>query len=239
MRIKPDLWQRLTARLETRCVACLEPHQQQDSLNLCATCLAALPRRLSGYCPRCGEPSADLSSLALCGQCLIADPPWAEFRFYGVFDGALRDLLHRGKYRGDMACLDLLGKLLAQVCSDLPRPDAIVPMPLHYTRLQKRGFNQCREIARPLGRALGSPVRDDLLERVRATTAQTDLNRKARITNLDQAFLGSPKARGLSLLLLDDTATTGTSLRQACTALLRADARCVSVAVLAHATVQA
>jgi len=199
--------------------------------------MSALERRTAGYCPRCGEPTACADApLTLCGHCLLQDPPWAEFRFYGVFEGPLRDLLLRGKYKGDLACLELLGKLLATVCADLPGPDAIVPMPLHHKRLKQRGFNQCREIARPLAKALNCPVRDNLLERIRETSPQTRLDRQKRLINLDRAFLGSPEVKDHNILLVDDTATTGTSLRQACHALQHAGARRVDVAVLAHAS---
>jgi len=225
----------LTGWNERRCSACLTPHSPENDFNLCPDCLSALTRRSSGYCPRCGEPAARAEApLALCGNCLNQDPPWTEFRFYGIFEGHLRDLLHRGKFAGEMACLDLLGKMLASVCMDLSRPDAIVPMPLHYKRLKSRGYNQCREIARPLAKALNCPVRDDLLERTRETAPQTGLNRKQRLTNLDAAFIGLPRVKGLHVLLLDDTSTTGTSLRQASLALLKAGSRQVDVAVLAH-----
>ena len=118
-----------------------------------------------------------------------------------------------------------MGGLLAEVCGDLPRPDAVVPMPLHPERLRKRGYNQCREMARPLARALDAPVRDDLLIRQRPTRPQTELKRRDRLRNLDGAFLGLPAAYGLHVLLADDTATTGTSLRRAAHALLDAGAR--------------
>ncbi len=171
-----------------------------------------------------------------CGACLADDPPWTAFRLYGVFDDLLRDMLHRGKYGSDAACLDALGRLLAEACGDLPRPDAVVPMPLHPKRLRGRGYNQCREMARPLACALNAPVRDDLLIRRRPTRPQTELNRRDRLRNLDGAFLGLPAARGLHVLLVDDTATTGTSLRRAARALLDAGARRVDVAVAAHAS---
>lgn len=204
---------------------------------LCPECAARLPRRMAGYCPRCGEVAADPEApLAPCGACLADDPPWTAFRLYGVFDGLLRDVLHRGKYGADEACLDALGLLLAEACADLPRPDAVAPMPLHPARLRGRGYNQCREMARPLARTLGSPIRDDVLIRRLPTRPQTGLNRRERLRNLNGAFLGLPAAADLRVLLVDDTVTTGTSLRRATRALLDAGAARVDVAVVAHAS---
>lgn len=204
---------------------------------LCPDCIARLPRRNTGCCPRCGEPAADPSAPCVpCGACLTHDPPWTEFRLYGVFDGLLRDMLHRAKYASDEACLDTLGAMLADICADLPAPDAVIPLPLHPKRLRQRGYNQCREMARALAAALGAPIRDDLLIRQYFTRPQTGLTRRERLVNLHDAFRGLPAARGLHVLLVDDTATTGTSLRHASRALLDAGARRVDVAVVAHAS---
>ena len=98
----------------------------------------------------CGElqPFSD-SEPALCETCQKTPPPWEHFRFYGAYSGALKTLLLRGKFGADPAVLHLLGRFLALSCKDLPKPDAIVPVPLHSTRLRERGFNQCQELARP------------------------------------------------------------------------------------------
>ena len=148
-------------------------------------------------------------------------------------------MLHRAKYASDEACLDTLGAMLVDICADLPRPDAVVPLPLHPGRLRQRGYNQCREMARALVPALGAPIRDDLLVRLHSARPQTGLTRRERLANLRHAFLGLPAARGLHVLLVDDTATTGTSLRRASRALLDAGARRVDVAVVAHTSLHA
>ena len=169
-----------------------------------------------------------------CGNCLKQPPPWASFRFHGVFEGALRETLHRAKYSADNACITLLSYLFDELCRELPELDAIVPMPLHPSRLRERGFNQCREIVRRTARRHHLPIRDELLVRTRNTSPQTILTRKARLANLDQAFEAPPDGRGLRILLADDTATTGTSLRKGSEALLRAGAVRVDVAVIAR-----
>ncbi|MCH5277810.1 MAG: ComF family protein [Desulfovibrionaceae bacterium] len=204
---------------------------------LCPDCGSRLPRRRAGYCPRCGEPAADPEAPCVpCGSCLTDDPPWTHFRLYGVFDGLLRDMLHRAKYASDEACLDALGAMLTDICADLQKPDAVIPLPLHPKRLRQRGYNQCREMAKTLAPALGAPIRDDLLIRPAFAPPQTGLSRRERLVNLRQAFRGLPAVEGLHVLLVDDTATTGTSLRRASRALLDAGARRVDVAVVAHAS---
>lgn len=143
----------------------------------------------------------------------------------------------RGKFGPDPGALAFLGYLLAEACSDLPLPDAIVPVPLHPTRLKERGFNQCQELARPLARKLGVPIQSDWLQRQIPTSHQVGLSRAQRRANLDNAFAASPAVKGKRILLIDDTLTTGTTLRKAAQHLLTAStgrARAVDVAVVAR-----
>ena len=88
-------------------------------------------------------------------------------------------------------------------------------MPLHSTRLRERGFNQCQELARPLSDALGVPLVPDLLLRQHPTRHQVGLSEAERVANLKSAFLSLPEVRGKRILLVDDTYTTGTTLRRA------------------------
>lgn len=231
---------------EQRCALCLAPFSPfvpsaassalpSAALPLCPDCVRKLPRRQAGFCPHCGEPAAqDDLPVAPCGRCLKEPPPWSTFRFYGVYENTLRELLQRAKFRADLPATALAGGLLALACSGLPQPDAIIPVPLHPERLRQRGSNQCAEMARPLAHALRVPVRHDLLHRILATPSQTGLPRKRRVLNLKSAFCAFPQCAGLRLLLIDDTMTTGTTLLHAANTLLGSGAAEVSVAVVAR-----
>ena len=234
---------------ERRCILCHIPFSPLDrgamppesvpriGIPLCPSCRTLLRPRKSGYCPLCGEPALQPEARpAPCDACRKTSPPWEHFRFYGLYGGALKTLILRGKFGADPAVLHLLGRLLAHACADLPRPDAIVPVPLHRTRLRERGFNQCQEVARPLAHALGAPLRPDLLLRQHPTRHQVGLSEAERLANLEGAFLASPQVRGKRILLVDDTATTGITLRRAAIALLdpHGGAAAVDVAVVAR-----
>jgi ComF family protein len=157
----------------------------------------------------------------------------------GPYEGLLRDLLLRAKYGGDRSVCRLLGRLLAEQLdarrTDERRPDCLLPMPLHPMRLRRRGFNQCQEIAEPVSRLLGMPRCPHLARRIAATPPQTGLRRDERLRNLERAFAVDPAVRGRRLLILDDTITTGTTLRRLTCRLLQAGAAEVSVAVVAVA----
>ena len=207
--------------------------------DICPDCLALMPRRMQGYCPRCGEPFAVATlPCAPCGQCLITPPPWDQFRFHGVYENLTRQLLLRAKFGVEHATLRALGTLLAHCCADLPRPDVIIPMPLHPTRLLQRGANQAQELARPVAALLGAPLRADLLTRTVPSRPQTGLSRAERTRNLRNAFTAVPEVQDKTLLLIDDTMTTGTSLRRAVNALLQQGAHAVHVAVVGRTAIR-
>lgn len=234
---------RLGVLAERRCVACHEPFVPTEEVSalsswFCPECRPAFLRREAGYCPHCGEPSALADApIVPCGSCLQALPPWNEFFFHGIYEGALRELILRGKFSGGLDALEALGRILAELCvkhyeTSLP-PQAIVPLPLHPFRLRERGLDQCLEMARPVARALHAPLRKDLLRRTVAAVPQATLDRAER-QKLRQAFSASSEVNGLRVLLLDDVCTTGATLSRATECLLEAGALSVDVAVVAR-----
>ncbi len=225
---------------ESRCPACTKPWAAGPEANpFCPDCLAALPRRGSGFCPACGELSAwEELSQGLCGHCLKESPPWGRIFFYGAHQGLLRVLLLRLKFGQAL----YLGPSLGALAAGLPGPEAaseswytaLVPVPLHRTRLAERGYNQALELARPVARRLGIPLRPEWLERVRGTGTQSGLTRAQRRQNLEGAFRASCAVKGQSILLVDDVLTTGATAGQACLSLKAAGAT-ADVLVLSRA----
>jgi ComF family protein len=123
--------------------------------------------------------------------------------------------------------------------SALPRDerfDAIVPMPLHWLRRWRRGFNQAELLSRALSRQTGLPVRC-LVRRKRFTAAQAGLTNAGRRANVTGAFrVPRPESvKGLRLLLIDDVFTTGATAGACARALKRAGASRVAVLALARA----
>lgn len=219
--------------LPARCLLCTAP--ALGTLDLCAACLADLPRNRA-CCRRCALPLVHAAEL--CGECLRREPPfasaWAPFRYVHPLD-----LLEaRFKFHRDLAA----GRLLAQLMIDAARdvmpslPNALLCVPLHDSRLRERGYNQALELAKPLARALGLPLFRDALQRVRHTQAQSGLDAKARRRNLRNAFVVEP-GFGLPahVALLDDVMTTGSTLRECARVLRKAGVQRVDVWALARA----
>jgi ComF family protein len=223
----------LRVLLPPRCLLC--GARGADGRDLCSGCVADLGKNQPA-CPRCALPLAHPAPL--CSACITAQPPfesaWAPFRY-----GHPLDLLEaRFKFRADLAAGRVLSDLLTErMRVDAPaRPDAIVPVPLHRARLRARGYNQALELARPLARSLGVPLRDDLLLRTRVTDPQSALDAKARRRNVRGAFAlteGVPLPAHVALF--DDVMTTGATLREAALTLRRAGVLRVDAWALARA----
>ena len=98
--------------------------------------------------------------------------------------------------------------------------DAVVPVPLHWTRRWKRGYNQAEIIAREVAAALGAPLRTDILSKPRRRSSQVRSNAQARGANISGAFKANVPEGIRHILLVDDTFTTGSTLA-ACHAALR------------------
>lgn len=202
-----------------------------DGLDLCAACRAELPWNEQA-CRRCGLPLAGVEPV--CGLCRLAPPPLQRVQCALRYEFPLDRLLPRLKFHGDLAAGAVLAQLLHWTLDPDDMPAALVPVPLHRARLRQRGYDQALELARALAGLGAPPVRADLLQRVRATAAQTRLDARARQGNLEHAFAvrGGPTLPA-HVALVDDVMTTGATLH-ACARVLRAagvqrvDAWCVA-----------
>jgi ComF family protein len=217
-----------------RCLGCGD--HGVGGRDLCPACDAALPR-IHGACATCGLPlraaAADVdapvaaaSGNLCCDACRRSPPPLTCVVAPFLYTAPLDRWLPRFKFHHDLAAGRLLSQLMLEACATAPRPEALVPVPLHRTRLRRRGYDQALELARPLSRALSVPLRTDLLARTRATAAQSSLHATARQGNLRGAFAVAPAAGEAPLpahaALVDDVMTTGATLHAAAHALLAA-----------------
>lgn len=217
MRLRGRVARTLHALLPARCLLCAGGGA--DGLDLCAACRGALPWNRAA-CARCGLPLP--APEPACGRCLRAPPAFAATVAPWVYAFPLDRLLPRLKFHGDLAAGALVAGRMLEALRAAPRPQALVPVPLHHARLRERGYDQALELARPLARGLGLALRDDLLQRTRATAAQSDLAAAARRRNVRGAFAVDARAGvPAHVALVDDVMTTGATLGE-CARVLRA-----------------
>ncbi len=201
--------------------------------DLCRGCVVSLPWNRSA-CLRCALPLP--TPAPACGDCLQYPPPLDQTHAALVYGFPVDKLQPRLKFHADLACGRLLSQLMIEAFTGLPRPQALIPLPLHRARLRSRGYDQALELARPLSRAFGIPLIDGILMRQRATAPQSLLDAAARKRNLRGAFVVK-KALATSLdhvVLIDDVMTTGATLHAAAKALRRAGVKRVDAWVCAR-----
>lgn len=230
-RLVDEAW---NAVLPSHCLLC--GARGQGALSLCADCAADMPRN-DVCCPRCALPLA--APAPACGRCVKRAPAWDTAWVPFRYEWPLAQLEARFKFGGDLAA----GRTLAAAWTASPPPvelpQAVVPVPLHRSRLRRRGYNQTLELARPLARTLGVPLLRDALVRIRATHAQTDLNAVQRRRNVRGVFaVRADTALPAYVAVLDDVFTTGATLGECVRVLKRAGVARVDVWALARAPVR-
>lgn len=219
--------------LPARCLVCGE--RSRDDAGLCAACRDELPWNESA-CARCALPLP--VSAAACGSCLSAPPPFAATWTPLRYEAPIDRLLPRFKFHAGLAEGRLLAHLMLErlAVDALEGVDLVVPMPLHPSRLGRRGYNQALELALPLVRVLPRPLDIDALRRVRATPPQSELDAAGRRRNMRGAFeADAARVRDRLVLLVDDVITTGATIAEAAQTLVHAGAREVRVLAVARA----
>ena len=212
-----------------RCLVCADPGL--PGRDLCGACSAGLPwQRLA--CRRCALPLVAGEAGAVCGACLRARSPLQEVRAALAYQAPVDGLLLRFKFHRDLAAGRLLSRLMLDALHDAERPQAIVPVPLHLSRLRQRGYDQAWELAHPLARGLRLPLLRGLLRR-QATSPQSELDATARRRNLRGAFVATGRLPA-HVVLLDDVMTTGATLHAAAIALRRVGVQRVDAWVCAR-----
>ena len=163
---------------------------------------------------------------------------------WGSYDDSLRQALRRLKYEHQTGLAAMLGHELGRTwLQHLARPtrgrqQVVVPIPLHATRLQQRGFNQAALVAQGFCRQTRLSHYPEGLQRVLATAAQHQLNRQQRQANLSQAFAVNPalvaRLRHTSVWLLDDIFTTGATAQAAAHTLRQAGISVAGICTVAR-----
>lgn len=204
---------------------------------MCQDCIESFARP-APRCERCGLRTG--MAVAACGECLRQAPPFERTCCVADYGFPWDRLISAFKFeaRTELAAVLALRLHQAVLAAGGPGVELVLPVPLSTQRLAERGYNQAWELARHVARLAGLPASADLLQRPLDAAHQASLDRTQRQKNLQRAFMVDPRRRaqlqGRRVALVDDVMTTGTTVREAAAALLRAGAASVQVWVLAR-----
>jgi ComF family protein len=176
-------------------------------------------------CQCCGLPLAG-TEIETCGRCLASPPKLDRIRAAVAYDDLPRSIALRLKYGRKVALARTMARYMAPLGGEVPDDALVVPVPLHRWRLWHRGFNQSALIAAELSRRWRIPVDGWLLRRVKRTRPLKGLNYNQRRKAVSGAFLVSDRdrARGRTIILVDDVLTSGSTAEACARALRRAGA---------------
>jgi ComF family protein len=202
------------------CVCCNRPLDDTLHGAVCAACWRSIPAPAHPLCQTCGDTLHTWRTEPhdpLCARCRRRARVISRGRSVAAYEGTLRDIVHALKYSRRRSVARGLALRMAAVGAEvLDGAHCVVPVPLHWTRRYKRGFNQSAELARYLHKPVVYALR-----RRRRTATQTDLPEGRRHDNVRGAFVLRWRAdvHGRIVVLVDDVSTTGATL-DACASVL-------------------
>lgn len=227
------------------CLLCHSPSLRY--LDLCRSCEIALPF-LKECCSRCALP---LLQTGICGSCQNRPPGFTTIITPFLYQFPIDQMIQSFKYSGKLKHGRVLSSLLAshlqaggqdslppeRFQTDLDKraaPSILLPVPMHWRRRLKRGFNQAELIARDLGKRLDIPVDSQIISRTRHTALQENLQGRERRRNLKHAFAVNRPVKDLSIAVIDDVVTTTSTAEEISRCLLRAGAYQVQIWAIAR-----
>lgn len=228
----------LDVLLPSRCEVCTA--ELAEDMVLCGACWQALYFIDGPICYRTGAPlpftlGPETVSLAA----MMKPPRYDRARAAVHYKETARMLVHRLKFHDRPEVAALLVSYMMRAGADLLAENPIiVPVPLHFSRLLRRRYNQSAELARRLAKTTQCAYNPRLLRRVKRTSPQVGLTRVMRRDNLRGAFSVATDSKNdiknKKVLLIDDVMTTGATVEACATVLRRAGAAKVDVLTFAR-----
>lgn len=222
--------QLLNFLLPVSCGLCNAPTNRR--LPLCRPCQDELPVIINA-CPVCALP---VTTALPCGKCQQLQPAYNQVHALYLYQEPVNFLVQQFKFNRKLEYGRLFSTLLAEKIETLAeRPDLIIPVPLHSSRLRKRGYNQAWELTKHLSALTNIAINHRACSRTIKTPLQTGLKASQRRRNLKQAFAITTDVKDLHICIVDDVMTTGSTLEAISSALKMAGAARVSGMVVARA----
>lgn len=221
------------------CLSCATP--TEGGAGLCSPCWVGSHFIAGLVCDGCGVSLMGTSGEdELCDDCLKEPRNWAKGRAVFLYKDGARKLVWDLKYADRSEVATAAGPWLAAALAQIKVEDPLIaPIPLHWTRLLKRKYNQSELLSQALSRTSGSEHAPGLLKRVKRTPTLFNLSKEEREAALTDAIgvnsRFAPLLEGRNVVIVDDVMTTGSTMNAAAKACLSKGARSVNAVFLARA----
>ena len=227
------------------CISCKQELAQENH-PCCLTCYANLAFQ-SHCCSQCGQVYSGTSDY--CGRCIIKTPPFDACFCPFEYQGPIKEQIKAFKYKAKPELAKTLAQLLYHeiIANDLPRPDLLIPVPMHISKLRDRGYNQSLLLTQQLSKLIAIPYNRHILVKHKATPAQAELSLKQRQTSVKGCFKVTEKAfidqmyrkskhkhKIKHIAIIDDVFTTGATASEIAKVLKRKGVNYVEIWGIAH-----
>lgn len=198
----------------TQCSNCLRYIKDFKYLYVCAKCFSLIKKLSGNMCPICSKPLDSLYTDE-CLECFQYKKRFKQIKQAGIYEGALKELIHLLKFYGKKRIADLLFKFIVENIEEdyLGWPDVIVPVPLSKKVLKVRGFNQTEIIGKKIAKYKDKPF-FNVVKKIKETLPQNKLGRDERLKNLHGAFETGISFKDKKVLIIDDVYTTGATMNE-------------------------
>ena len=221
---------------------CLRCGKILDSAGyLCESCVEEINFIKPPYCHKCGHPlqEENINKKMLCAGCLKNKRSFYRLsRSAVIYDNSSKNIILSFKFFDQTENANLLSAMIKIAGKDIfaEGVDLIIPVPLHYTRLIKRKYNQSALLAQKLSKMTAVPYNNLVLIRSRKTKPQVEVSGKERITNVKNAFgVKNPQfIKGKRIVLIDDIMTTGSTVKECALVLKKAGAKSIDILTIAR-----
>lgn len=184
---------------------------------------------------KCGK-AVETESKEYCDDCRRQEHYFDRGTAAFTYNRDLRRSVYRMKAENRRDYLEFYAEAMVQAASkylEYWQPEAILPVPMHPKKMRKRGYNQSELLAGKISRITGIPLERRLLQCVRLTSSQKELDRKGRMKNLRGSFAAAePFPRISRVLVVDDIYTTGSTMDEISRVLKAQGVQCVFFVVL-------
>lgn len=238
MRSYVDSFLELIYPEKNTCLICESYDESITNSYICSHCEKKIKKIIPPICYKCSKPIDYNFATELCQECCYVKRHFEMSRSPYVYEGLIKKAIYSYKYYNKPYFYKLFGNSLANymINTNYTNFDYIVSVPLHTTKIRKRGYNQSELLAKHISSNLSIPY-IDALKRTKKTLKQSEQNKEERRKNLKDAFSvkrNSQKIINNTILLVDDIYTTGSTVEECSKALINYGATKVYVITIAR-----